>query len=254
MYPAIVTRGKMSSSGPNDLAQLTIDNGIAEFRFTNPANLNRVTFDLVEDMKALVHEAESVRDEFSAVLWTAEGDSFCAGLHTDMFSEHRERIPEMKRDLETVYRWMYNIPIPVIAAARGHAAGAGATFLCYLSDLQVVTPDLEFWYPEVSEGVWAGVRTVYLLGQIGQSRAVELMVIGKRISGREGQDLGLFTRVAEDGDLEATAHEMAKTVVAHENAHPGIVAEYMETINNARDELLSGSTEWARRDPVDTNL
>lgn len=256
MVPEPGERETMHQKGEHGKAELAIRNEIAEFRFTNPDNFNCVTYELTDDMTELVHAAHEHRDEFSAILWTAEGEAFCSGLHTDIFAERDEDSESMRGAMNPTYRWMSGIDVPVIAAARKYAIGAGASFLCYLSDIQVVTPDLEFWFPEIRHGTVPGERAAYLAGQIGRPVTTELMLLGEegKVTGKRGYELGLFSRLAEDDTLEAEARDIAETIVEYENRNSGIVGDFMDVIYDARDEVAGNSISSFGRDPIEPSL
>jgi enoyl-CoA hydratase len=103
---------------------------------------------------------------------------------------------------------------PVIAAVEGHAV-AGGLELALWCDLRVAARDAVFgvycrrWGVPLVDG-----GTVRLPRLIGQSRALDLILTGRGVSGDEALEMGLANRVCEPGEALATAVELAREIAA----------------------------------------
>jgi enoyl-CoA hydratase len=103
---------------------------------------------------------------------------------------------------------------PVIAAIEGHAV-AGGLELALWCDLRVAAEDAvfgvycrRFGVPLVDGG------TVRLPRLIGHSRALDLILTGRGVSGTEALQMGLANRLAAPGQSLAAAAELAHTIAA----------------------------------------
>jgi enoyl-CoA hydratase len=104
--------------------------------------------------------------------------------------------------------WML-LSKPVIAAVEGHAV-AGGLELALWCDLRVAARDATFgvycrrWGVPLSDG-----GTVRLPRLIGHSRALDMILTGRGVSGEEAERMGLVNRLCEPGQALARARELA---------------------------------------------
>lgn len=236
----------MEPAGPHERVLLDVTDGIAELRLASPAKRNCFSLELAEDLyegMASIRE----RDDVRVVLVTADGPAFSAGADLDIVAtDAPEALERLKSLYDPVFDWMHWSDVPVIAAARGPVVGAGGSLLCYAADLRVVTPSVELWWPEAEHGIVPLSLSVYLATQIGRTRTLELMLLGRAASmtAEEGRGLGLFNRVVEDEHLEATVREMAEQISALD---AGIAAVFLEVLDRAECETGGASAAYATR-------
>jgi enoyl-CoA hydratase/carnithine racemase len=139
-----------------------------------------------------------------AVVITGAGTkAFCAGAD---LKERQQMTPDEIRAQLHSYRtqlsWIDPCPVPVIAAINGVALGGGLE-LALRCDLRVAAPHAELGLPETSLAIIPGSEGTQRLPQlIGESRAKEMILLGRRIAAQEALHIGLVHRVAPtDTDL-----------------------------------------------------
>ena len=151
-------------------------------------------------------EDEAVR----AVVITGAGDHFCAGGDVKTMgggdpAAMRERVSETARVAEIVITF----PKPLIAAVRGHAAGAGASIAC-LADVVVADDTAKFTVSFLNVGLVPDWGLTYTLPRrIGWAAARRLALTRERVDAAEAHRLGLVDIRTRDGDLMSTALEQA---------------------------------------------
>ena len=97
----------------------------------------------------------------------------------------------------------------MIAAVEGHAV-AGGLELALWCDMRIAARDATFGVYCRRFGVpLMDLGTVRLPRLIGHSRAMDLILTGRGISGEEAERIGLANRVCEPGSALATAREFA---------------------------------------------
>jgi 2-(1,2-epoxy-1,2-dihydrophenyl)acetyl-CoA isomerase len=102
-----------------------------------------------------------------------------------------------------------NLPIPWISAVRGAAAGVGCS-LALAGDLVVASETAYFLQAFARIGLVPDGGSSYLLTRsIGRARAMEMMMLGDRISAAKALEWGLISRVTPDSDLDTAAYELA---------------------------------------------
>src|SRR5207247_6817898 len=93
-----------------------------------------------------------------------------------------------------LFRRIYDFPKPLIAAVNGPAiaGGCGVATLC---DFTLAVPEAKFGYTEVRIGFVPALVSVFLIRQIGEKRARDLLLTGRIIEAEEARRLGLVTEV-----------------------------------------------------------
>lgn len=135
------------------------------------------------------------------VILTGEGDrAFCAGA--DLKERAQMSTADVLRQLQA-YRthlgWIDPCPVPVIAALNGAALGGGLE-LALLCDLRVAAAHAEMALPETGLGIIPGAEgTQRLPGLIGEARAKELILLGRRVGASEALQIGLIHRITPAG-------------------------------------------------------
>jgi enoyl-CoA hydratase len=120
----------------------------------------------------------------------------------------------LERDPFAVVERIPGMRVPVIAAVRGFALGGGFE-LALACDLIVASEDAQLGLPELGLGVIPGAGgTQRLTRAIGRTRAMEVILTGRRIRADEAERLGLVTAVVPAADTVAHALELAARIAA----------------------------------------
>ena len=172
-----------------DVAVITLD---------RPERLNAVNDALVRDLcDALARAGEELP---AAVVLTGAGRAFCAGHDLKEAPEDEDDASALARldRLAEVTRRLRQLSMPVLAAVRGYALGAGFEFaIC--CDLVIAAPDTVFGFPEVEVGLAVTGGVTHLLpAMVGPAKANELVFMGTRLDAHGAAALGLVNLVAED--------------------------------------------------------
>ncbi len=152
-------------------------------------------------------------DDLSVAVLTGAGGTFCAGADLKAVAGGNGNKVRLEGDGPMGPTRML-LSKPVIAAVEGHAV-AGGLELALWCDLRVAAADAVF-------GVycrWSGVPlvdggTIRLTRLIGQSRAMDLMLTGRGVSGDEAVAMGLVNRSVATGGARAAAIELAAELSA----------------------------------------
>lgn len=141
---------------------------------------------------------DTARSSCRALILTGAGKAFCAGLDLEQLQQMECRTCEEHRaDSEQVarlLRTLYDMPKPTIAAVNG-AAIAGGTGLATLCDFTLAFPDATFGYTEVKIGFVPAIVSSFLVRQVGEKKARELLLTGRIFDAHEAHQLGLVTRI-----------------------------------------------------------
>lgn len=235
-----------TESGPNGKAELTVSEGIAELRLTDPERRNCFSPELGEDLLSLMLNVDE-RADVSAVVLTSEGKAFCAGIDlTVLQGDDEERRGYMFELLGAVTDWLYWGDHPVIVGASGPAPGGGSIIID-ACDIRVAGEDISMWWPEVAFGIPGHHIAARLVSQVGWPRATELMLLGDEapIGAEEAKEIGLVNRVVAPDAVRETTRELAGVISAHDREHDN-VASHLAAIQHAREELQGASQAYSR--------
>jgi methylglutaconyl-CoA hydratase len=171
--------------------------GVAVVTLARPDRLNALSRDALLEIGRIGRELAS-DSTLRAVLVTGEGDkAFCAGAD---LKERRGMNDDGVREQLGLYRselgWLDRSPVPVIAAINGVALGGGLE-LALLCDLRVAAPHAELGLPETGLGIIPGAGGTQRLPRlIGEARAKELILLGRKLGAAEALGFGLVNRVS----------------------------------------------------------
>jgi enoyl-CoA hydratase/carnithine racemase len=195
--------------------QFAVQNGVASVTFNRPDRLNALTFDAYADLRDLLAELPH-RDDARVLVITGTGRGFCSGGDVEDIigalqkMESRDRL-EFTRMTGSVVQRMRELPLPIIAAVNGVAAGAGAV-IALAADYRLLARSAKFAFLFTRVGLaGADMGAAYLLPRIvGLGRASELLLLGDDVESERAAEIGLANQVAEDEELARQTNLLAQ--------------------------------------------
>jgi enoyl-CoA hydratase len=155
------------------------------------------------------------RDDLRAVVISGAGErAWIGGANIlEMAELDSKSSREFITLLHQVCRAVRHCPVPVIAAIRGYALGAGLE-IAAACDLRIAASDAVFGMPEVKVGIPSVIEAALLPSLIGWGRTRELLMFGETIDARKAQDWGLVQRVVEPNALYDVVEEYLRALFA----------------------------------------
>lgn len=190
--------------------------GVTLVMLNRPERRNALTFRAFAELQALCDQVAS-DNTVRVVVLTGAGAGFCAGLDLDQAATlpqldaadmlHRQ---EGWAGAITAFRLL---PVPVIAAVNGAAAGAGFS-LALAADVRLASPAARFNAAFVRIGLSGGdCGSSWLLPRIvGLGRASELLLTGRFVDADEAAAMGLVNRVVPAESLLAESLALAEQI------------------------------------------
>ncbi|MGN6667016.1 MAG: 2-(1,2-epoxy-1,2-dihydrophenyl)acetyl-CoA isomerase PaaG [Trinickia sp.] len=184
---------------------------VSTVTLNRPEKLNSFTRAMHRELSAALDEA--VGAGVRALVLTGAGRGFCAGQ--DLADLNFE--PGASTDLGALIDEYFNplvrrlqaLPLPVIAAVNGIAAGAGAN-LALACDLTIAARSSSFAQSFVKIGlVPDSGGTAFLPQCVGMARALGLAITGEKISAEQAERWGLIWQVVDDTELLPRATQLA---------------------------------------------
>lgn len=237
------------------------DDGVAVLTLNRPERLNAWTPELEQTYFGLLRECASSPD-VRVIVVTGAGRGFCAGADMESLQtlgdavqggtsadasadtpgangatpEHFEHTPQT---------FTLTVPKPVIAAINGPCAGIGLV-QALMCDVRFVAEDAKLTTAFARRGLVAEHGISWILPRlIGPARALDLLLSGRVVLGREAVELGLANRATpKETVLEETlayAHELAT------QCSPASMATMKRQVYAALDEGLQSAEAEADR-------
>ena len=216
--------------------QLAFDAGIATITLNRPDKRNAISFELIDDLRRALDEVE--KSPARVLILTGAGKAFCSGMDLENLKALLGRSPEQNlKDSETMvglFRSLYEFSKISIAAVNG-AAIAGGTGLALLCDFTLAVPDANFGYTEVRIGFVPAIVSTFLLRQIGEKQARDLLLTGRIFTADEAYRMGLINEIMPPEKLIDRARELAAQLM--ENSPTSLRLTKRLLSDHARAEL-----------------
>jgi enoyl-CoA hydratase/carnithine racemase len=180
------------------------------------AQMNVLSRELVAELRETALAAGSDPDVRAVVITGAGDRAFCAGANLkERKGWSDDEVRRWLIELHEGFRAIERCAKPWIAAVNGLAVGGGCE-LALACDLRILDPAAEIGLSEVRVGIIpAGGGTVRLARLIGQSRARDLILTGRRVGALEAMQLGLANRISAPGDSVSAALGLAGEIAAN---------------------------------------
>jgi len=191
----------------------SVSNHVATIVLNNPAKRNAVDPPMRAGLEAAYAQVRDNDDIHVAIIRGAGDLAFCSGGDIDAYNEHGAFGPDGAGVPAIPRPW----PIwkPFIAAISGYAVGGGFA-LALACDLRVVGKNAVIGPSGLRRGAVQGAQQSQRLTRlIGVSKALELLLLSKYVSGTEAAAMGLAQAVVEDGEVFNAALEWANTIAGY---------------------------------------
>lgn len=146
--------------------------------------------------------------EVRAILLTGEGEDFCAGA--DIYELERRGVLDSAWADERLDAIVENLAKPVVVELRGYTLGGGME-LTLACTARIAAGDLQWGFPEIRLGIFPALGATQRLPRIvGEGRALDLILTGRRTSAEEALDWGVVTSVAPVDEIRDRSWEYAE--------------------------------------------
>ena len=198
--------------------QFRVEAGVAHLTLNRPDKLNSFNTQMHAEIRSVLADLGHSH-QARALLLSGAGRAFCAGQDlSDRAVAPGGAAVDLGESIEKNYRPLVlalrNLPMPVVAAVNGVAAGAGAS-IALACDVVIAARSASFvqafsrigLIPD-SGGTW------FLPRLVGNARAMGLALFGDKLGAEQAQDWGLIWRCVDDEQLEPVSREMCRQLAA----------------------------------------
>ena len=200
--------------------------GISLVTLNRPERMNAMAFDVMIPLREALEEIGH-DNETRVVVLTGAGHGFCSGAdhedsgrvpHIDGLTRPTIALRSMGL-LDDVILALRRLPQPVIGAVNGAAIGGGFC-LSLAADVRIASEAAYFRAAGINNGLTATELGIsYLLPRaIGSSRAAEIMLSGRDVSGAEAAAMGLVSQCVPGDALLETCYTLAERIIGFSRA------------------------------------
>lgn len=225
------------------VVEVTTNGARADVVLNRPDVLNAMDRDVFDGLVAAADRLASASD-IRVVVVSGAGRSFSSGIDTSSFGDTAGAPEETIARVQSGFRKLAALPIPTIAAVKGHALGAGLQ-LALACDIRVVTSDASLGLLEARYGLVPDLGgTQRLPALVGPGRAKKMIWLAERIDGAEAERIGLAEIVVDPSELDAAVDDLATRIA---QAPPLAARQVKRLVDLSRTtELNAGMDEEAR--------
>jgi 2-(1,2-epoxy-1,2-dihydrophenyl)acetyl-CoA isomerase len=208
---------------------------VATLAISRPETLNALSAQTLAELREALDEA--VREGARCLLLTGEGRGFSSGADLATGGGLPADVGEaLEKSFNPLVEALFALPVPVVAAVNGPAAGAGAS-LALAADIVIAARSAYFLQAFVNIGLIPDAGATWLLPRLaGRARALEMMMLGERISAEQALDWGMIARVVEDEELAEESVALAARLAQGPTVALGLIRRLAR---NAQDLPLS---------------
>ena len=200
---------------------------VATITLNRPDSLNALNAATVDELRRAV---ESLAGSGArALLITGAGRGFSSGAD---LAGGGGGLPDdagmaLEKHFTPLVEAIFALDIPVVAAVNGPAAGAGCS-LALAADIVIAARSAYFLQAFVNIGLIPDAGATWLLPRLaGRARAMEMMMLGERISAEQAAQWGMISRIVADEDLASEAVALATRLAQGPTVALGLIRKLM---------------------------
>ena len=198
---------------------LDFDGALALVTLNRPDKRNAISYELIDELLRALDEIN--QSSAQILILTGAGKAFCSGMDLDNLRSITGRTEEENladsSTMARLFRSLYEFPKVTIAAVNGPAV-AGGCGLATLCDFTLASSEAKFGYTEVRIGFVPAIVSTFLLRQVGEKQARDLLLTGRIIGAEEAFRMGLANEIVAPEKLLERARELAASLLSNSPA------------------------------------
>lgn len=190
--------------------------GVARITLNRPERMNSFTNQMHAELRDAIGRLAA--DGARVLVLTGAGRGFCAGQDLNDRAVAPGEAVDLGESVEKNYaplvKLLRGLPIPVIAAVNGVAAGAGCN-VALACDLVIATESASFLQPFCKLGLIPDTGGSYFLPRlVGTQRAMGLALLGDKLGARRAAEIGLIWECVADDEFAARIDAVARQLAS----------------------------------------
>jgi enoyl-CoA hydratase/carnithine racemase len=189
----------------------SVENNVAFFTINREAQRNAISLDAIELFSKYLDDAEKDPNVRVVSITGSGNKAFCSGA--DLGGAADGKIQQGFKNYAELLKKLSGYPKPVVAKING-ACMAGGMGLMLACDIVVAKNDAKFGTPEVNVGLWPMMIGALIYRNVPRKKAMEMILLGERLTADQALNMGLITRVVQPENLEQEVAQILITLAA----------------------------------------
>jgi enoyl-CoA hydratase/carnithine racemase len=160
---------------------------------------NSINLRVIELFNKHLDAAEADENVRVVCITGAGTKAFCSGADMGGGGESSVSIPS--QDYADLLKRLSGFPKPTVARINGHCLAGGTGFML-ACDIVVAADTAKFGTPEVNVGLWPMMIGALIFRNVLTKKAMEMILLGKRLSAQQALEMGLITRAVAPDKLD----------------------------------------------------
>jgi len=221
----------------SELLEIARTGRVLRISLNRPQKRNALSAELCHLLVSAI-EAGAKDPAVGAILLTANGPSFCAGMDLDEIGDSSsDRLDQAHEQLFTVGS---RLAKPLIGVVEGPALGGG-TGLVANCHIVIASEKATFGLTEIRLGIWPFLVFRPVAAAVGERRALEMALSGRILDVKAAEKVGFVHEIAQNSVHRGL--EIAETIAAYS---PTSIRSGMMFVQEARDRSWKDAGELAR--------
>jgi 2-(1,2-epoxy-1,2-dihydrophenyl)acetyl-CoA isomerase len=225
--------------------RLAIEGAVATLTLDDQPVMNAMSPAMLEEIAQALRHIATPDAGVRCLLITGAGRAFSTGANLQQMikgeagSTPREAGSLLETGFHPILRRLRDLPIPIVTAVNGPAAGAGMS-LALMGDLILCARSAYFLQAFRRIGLVPDCGSTWLLPRlIGRARAMELSLLGEKLPAETALEWGLVNRVYDDAALLGEATALARNLADGPTLALGLIRRlYWEATESSHEEQI----------------
>jgi len=189
----------------------TVENQVAQLVINREKQRNSLTAEVIDLFVDYLDRVES-DDKVRAVLITGAGEkAFCSGA--DLGGAAAQDGTNAYQRYADLLKRIAGCSKPTVARVNGYCLAGGMGFMLGC-DIVIARQDAKFGTPEVNVGLFPMMIGALIFRNAPRKKAMEMVLLGEKLTAREALDMGLITRSVPYEDLDETVNAVLAALCA----------------------------------------
>lgn len=199
-----------------------VQDHVARICLKRPDKLNAFIAQMNREVKEAI-KAATFDEHVRCIVITGEGRAFCSGQDLAEVDESMDHGQVLREYYGPMIKQIRQCEKPIIAAVNGVAAGAGFS-LALACDFRLVSEKASFLNAFIHVGLIPDSGNLYYLTQlVGHAKALELSVLGEKVSATDALAIGLATQIVPLDSWEEEVSAFAKKLASMPTKAIGLI-------------------------------
>ncbi|WP_062352462.1 enoyl-CoA hydratase-related protein [Bacillus kwashiorkori] len=219
---------------------------VAKLILNRPDKLNAFNEQMNQEIMAAVKQVKKM-NHIRCLVITGEGRAFCSGEDLSAIQGEINHGEILRNRYNPMIKEIASLEKPVVAAVNGVAAGAGFS-LALAADFRLASEKASFVEAFIHVGLIPDSGNLYYLPRIvGYAKALELAVLGEKLSAEKAYDYGLVTKVISAESWQKEVEAFCKRLANMPTKAIGLIKRYMhDSFQTSLPDMLNNEANAQR--------